>query len=58
MLGFDADDVGSGGEVGDVEVVGACEGGHSATVHVHDENFKDLVGGANDGDFANGGIWL
>ena len=58
VLGFDADDVGGGGEVGDVEVVGACEGGHGASVHVHDEDFKDFVGGADDGDFASGGIWL
>ena len=49
VLGFDADDVGGGGEVGDVEVVGACEGGHGASVHVHDEDFKDFVGGADDG---------
>ena len=49
VLGFDADDVDAGGEVGDVEVVGACEGGHGASVHVHDEDFKDFVGGADDG---------
>ena len=56
VMGLDADDVDAGGEGGDVEVGGIAEGGHMATVHIHDQHLDYLICRANDIDFSRGGI--
>lgn len=56
VMGLDADDVDAGGEGGDVEVGGIAEGGHLAAVHIHYQNFDNLVVCAYDVDLAGGGV--
>lgn len=55
-MGLDTDNVDAGGEGGDVEVGGVVEGGHLATVHVHDQHLDNLVVSTNDVDLASSWI--
>lgn len=55
-MGFEADDVVAGGEVGDVESLGVYEGGHLAAVHIHYQNLDNLVVSTNDVDLASSWI--
>lgn len=55
-MGLDTDNVDAGGEGGDVEVRGVVEGGHLASVHIHNQHFYNLVNCADDVDLAGGGI--
>ena len=56
VMGLDADNVDAGGEGGDVEVGGIAEGGHMATVHIHDQHLDNLVVSTNDVDLASSWI--